>query len=460
MLIVYKPAPSPSAEELRGKEEDTLALTWEQRRWVRGKFATTQGREIALALPTGTPLAPGIVILVETDWYLRVVAVAEPLLAVTPCDHRESIKLAFEIGNRHFPLALDGETILVPDDPAMAQLFNRLNVLWQRRHAIFSPIGNALAHTSTSNDPSGQSTRASRQDAASESVAQQAPAAVSSNCILPTSSLRPTPFLRVLQFSDGLFPAGGYAHSFGLETLVQSGRVQSADDVASFLRAHLENSAAPTDAVAALCAHNYALAHDLDSCLRLDRMLDALKPAAELRQASRQLGRQTLRVLNELSTSHLANASRQGTALAVPKACGNSGVLASEVLAPDDRTANNVGGSDPFVARFVAAADSDAALCHHPLVFGIAAAVFAWPPRETASAFLYSTSAMIVGASLRLLPLGQLAGQRILWSAGTFIAALSETVLAKHEDDIWSFTPELEIAAMRHESLDARLFRS
>jgi urease accessory protein len=224
-------------------------------------------------------------------------------------------------------------------------------------------------------------------------------------------------FLHLLQFSDGLFPAGGYAHSFGLETLVQSGRVQTAGDVAAFLRAHLENSAAPTDAVLSLAARKAALSQDLQACLRLDRMLEALKIAAETRETSRQMGRQTLRVLHELSR-------------------------------------------DPFVARFSGEVESGNAGCHHPIVFGIASAVMDWPAEETVSAFLYSTSALIVGASLRLLPLGQLAGQRILWNLGPLIASLSRGCVDKTEEDIWSFTPEIEIAAMRHESLDARMFRS
>jgi urease accessory protein len=224
-------------------------------------------------------------------------------------------------------------------------------------------------------------------------------------------------FLRLLQFSDGLFPAGGYAHSFGLETCVQSGRVKNAKDVSAFLRVYLESSAAPTDAVAALCARKHALAENLNGCVGLDQALDALRIAAELREASRQMGRQTLRVLKTLS-------------------------------------------ADAFVARFATETNSGTAPCHHPVIFGIAAAVFGWPPQETASAFLHSTTVMIVGASLRLLPLGQLAGQGILWGAAPVIAALSESALLKREDDIGSFTPELEIAAMLHESLEARLFRS
>ena len=149
MLIVYETAPFPSAADLRGKQEDTLALTWEQRRWVRGKFRTTQGRAIALALPTGTPLEPGAIVLIEETWYVRVEPVPEELLAVTPRDHAESIKLAFEIGNRHFPLALDGQTILVPDDRVMIQLFHRLGVAYRQLTAVFSPIGSGLAHSAS-----------------------------------------------------------------------------------------------------------------------------------------------------------------------------------------------------------------------------------------------------------------------------------------------------------------------
>jgi urease accessory protein len=65
-----------------------------------------------------------------------------------------------------------------------------------------------------------------------------------------------------------------------------------------------------------------------------------------------------------------------------------------------------------------------------------------------------------VGAALRLLPLGQLAGQRILWSVSPLIATIAGDAQNKNEQDIWSFAPALEIASMRHALLDARLFRS
>ncbi len=140
-LIGHAPVP-----DLLRRQCDNLVLTSEQRRWVRGRFVSAQGREVALALPTGTVLEPDEILWVEEDWYLKVQAAAEQVLAVSPSDYRDAVRIAFEVGNRHFPLAIDGERLLVPDDPAMVQLLNRLGVAWERANAIFQPIGHAHRH--------------------------------------------------------------------------------------------------------------------------------------------------------------------------------------------------------------------------------------------------------------------------------------------------------------------------
>ena len=225
-------------------------------------------------------------------------------------------------------------------------------------------------------------------------------------------------FLSLLQFADGLFPAGAYAHSFGLEYYVQSGGVKDAVGVEEFLRAYLEGVVAPTDAVAALCAWRAAQVEDPAACLALDETLDAMKTVSELRDASRQMGRQTLRVTNHLPGCH--------------RVLVDFGEAVGKGITPG----------------------------HHPVVFGIIGGVMVWPPGEMAGAYLYSTSAALVGAALRLMPLGQLAGQRILWNLRPLIARLAAEVQGQTEADLWAFAPALEIAAMRHASLDARLFRS
>jgi len=131
---------------LAGKERDCLRLTSEQRRWVRGRLTTAAGREVGLALPTGTVLAPDAVLWVDENWFLAVEAAPEPVLRVTPPDAPTAIRYAFEVGNRHFPLALDGADLLVPDDSAMVQLLDRLGASWHRDTAVFRPVGRAHSH--------------------------------------------------------------------------------------------------------------------------------------------------------------------------------------------------------------------------------------------------------------------------------------------------------------------------
>lgn len=128
------------------RERDVLVLTAEERRWGRRRVITRGGRELALALPTGSVLGAGDVLHVGEDWYVEVEAAVEPVLAVMPRTRNEGLRVAFEVGNRHFTLAVDGARLLVPDDPAMEQLLTRLGVGFERTRAVFAPIGLGHRH--------------------------------------------------------------------------------------------------------------------------------------------------------------------------------------------------------------------------------------------------------------------------------------------------------------------------
>lgn len=224
-------------------------------------------------------------------------------------------------------------------------------------------------------------------------------------------------FLSLLQFADGLFPAGAYAHSFGLEYYVEIGRVHDVESVEEFVRAHLRGTAATTDAVAVVNTLRAARAHDLVSCIEFDAILEAMKPAAELREASRQFGRQMLRV-------------------------------ATALLA------------DPVAQEFSSLAEANRTPCHHAIVYGIVASAHGWEPDETVRAYLYSTASAISAAALRLIPLGQLQGQTVLHNVLPLINSLAEECLEMSISEMQAFAPGLEIASMRHARLEARLFRS
>jgi urease accessory protein len=229
--------------------------------------------------------------------------------------------------------------------------------------------------------------------------------------------MSPEALLALLQFSDGLFPAGAYAHSYGLETYAQRDALRDAGQTESLVRAQLQGSVGQADAVAVVLTSRAFKAGDLVQCLDLDTMLEAMKPATELREASHQLGRQTLRTARALLDA-------------------------------------------PLVSEFAGIADTNVTPCHHAVVFGIVAGAYGWRPFEAAAAYLYSSSAAMVGAALRLVPLGQLQGQLIIHRLAPLIASLADAAANLGIDAMSSFAPALEIAAMRHARLEGRLFRS
>jgi urease accessory protein len=222
--------------------------------------------------------------------------------------------------------------------------------------------------------------------------------------------------LAVLQFADGLFPSGGFAHSFGLETYAQTGAVRDAAGVAELIRAQLEGSAGPADAVAAACSARRARAGDLAGCVEIDRRLDAMKWVPEFRAASLQMGRQTARV------------------------------------------ADSIG--DAFMGPLARAIDEGGTPGHHAVVFGAALGRHDADPELVAAAYLHSTATLLVNAALRLVAFGQLEGQRMLAALRPLIARLAHEATRAELDEMWSFTPALEIAGVRHAELDARMFRS
>ena len=83
------------------------------------------------------------------------------------------------------------------------------------------------------------------------------------------------------------------------------------------------------------------------------------------------------------------------------------------------------------------------------------------PPRATALAFLFAWTEAQVGASTRLIPLGQTAAQRIVAEAtATAIPAAIEHALALADDDVGFLAPGQVVASALHETQYTRLFRS
>jgi urease accessory protein len=226
-----------------------------------------------------------------------------------------------------------------------------------------------------------------------------------------------TRLLSLLHFGDSAFPTGGYAHSFSLETYCQAGLVRGREDLERFLLAQLEGSAGPCDATAAVGALRAAVSKNLAACHGIDETLEAMKPVREFREASRQMGRQTLRVAAALT-------------------------------------------GEARLVEYEGDVDKALAAGHHAVAYGLAAAALGWTPEAAATAYLYSATALLVGTALRLLSMGQLEGQRVLWSLHPVIERVAREAAARDVSEMWSFAPGLELAGIRHAVLDMRLFRS
>src|SRR5690606_33657421 len=103
--------------------------------------------------------------------------------------------------------------------------------------------------------------------------------------------------LALLQLTDSAFPAGAFAHSYGLEQAVRDGYVRTASGVDAFVSSVLRLQAASADTRALVAATRAAHAHDLAAVCEADRCLFATKAPEELRCASTATGARLLREL-------------------------------------------------------------------------------------------------------------------------------------------------------------------
>ena len=102
-----------------------------------------------------------------------------------------------------------------------------------------------------------------------------------------------------LRFVDSFFPSGGFAFSSGLEAAVKGGAVHDGKDLARYVEDLLLHGVSKREAIAVAVAHQAATARKLEPALKVDRELERLKIDRDSRLASRQMGRQVMKVAAE-----------------------------------------------------------------------------------------------------------------------------------------------------------------
>ena len=95
-----------------------------------------------------------------------------------------------------------------------------------------------------------------------------------------------------------------------------------------------------------------------------------------------------------------------------------------------------------------------------PVAVGEAARALSLEPSEVAQLYLHAFASNLVSVAVRFVPLGQSEGQAVLAALHPIIAEIAETAPTTPLDRVGTAALMGDIAAMRHETLDVRLFRT
>jgi len=220
--------------------------------------------------------------------------------------------------------------------------------------------------------------------------------------------------VRLLQLASPALPIGAFSSSQGLEWIVEQGGVSDAVSARAWIGDLLELIVARGEAAAAWHLLDAAHSAAWDLFAERNAWFRASRETAELRAESEQMGNALLKLAGDLDLLDEAAASRRET-------WGPVTLPAAFAL-----TSRGLG---------IAAADA------------LAAYVWSWLENQ-------------VIAAMKLIPLGQLAGQRLLLELGARLPAALEVARSTAADAVLSFAPGLALASARHETQYTRLFRS
>jgi len=238
----------------------------------------------------------------------------------------------------------------------------------------------------------------------------------------------PRSLLYLLQLTSPALPIGAYSYSEGLEALSQQGLLPDVDALETWMTQELRYGSIRLEASMLPKVYEAADAADLETIISCNQWLSALRETEELRQQSWQMGQSLQQLLTQL---------------------------------------------DPAFGPLLPMRP-----CNVAIAFAVAAARWHLSPYETVVGYLYSWMTTGVSAGVKLIPLGQTAGQQLQQRLYPDIEAAARMVLTT-SDSWWDWTSDdsaeradlhsgcqqisswgLSLASMTHETLYSRLFRS
>lgn len=206
--------------------------------------------------------------------------------------------------------------------------------------------------------------------------------------------------LTLTQWLSPVFPVGGYAYSHGLEAAISRGDVSSAETLTEWLRVVLERGSGLADAVLLTAAMS-----DSADIAALDDWAAALAASSERWQETYEQGSAFTRAVNAVTE-----------------------------------------GDERAVAL--------------PVAVGRAAARLSISEERVASLYLQAMMSNLATGAVRHIPLGQAEGQRVIADLQPMVLAVAHRAVDMTPDDIRGSAFGADLAALRHEMQDVRIFRT
>ena len=231
----------------------------------------------------------------------------------------------------------------------------------------------------------------------------------------------PNSLLRLLQLVSPSSPVGAYAYSQGLEQAVEWGWIETEEQLQLWLSGVLRNSILSLDAPVLIRLYKAWEQKDLDQLLYWNLYLLSCRETKELREEEELLGRALTRVLITLDLIDLQTVQ----SISIKK------------------TGSTSQNAISYCAAFTCAGTN----WEIDLLSLLLGYCWAWSENQ-------------IMAALKLLPLGQSAGQRVLFALSETVLREIEPCFAVTDEEISGSLPGLVHASAAHESQYSRLFRS